>query len=95
MTKDTDSDPAASLGSVDEPCILPRKTIGEARLMRWVPVTERLPEESQRVLFTYPATVSAGQYMDGDFWEPEGHDTVVIRGVTHWTPLPAPPTGSK
>ncbi|MDO4264107.1 MAG: DUF551 domain-containing protein [Deinococcus sp.] len=58
---------------------------------RWLPVSERLPEEGQRVLFAdIGAGIHAGRRCsDGwdepvDFWD-EGE-------ITHWMPLPEPPT---
>lgn len=61
---------------------------------RWIPVTERLPDEMQYV-------ICAGQYLsDRSWWRCAG----VFRGgsfvdarsgdmnPTHWIPLPEPPT---
>ena len=57
----------------------------------WIPVVERLPVEAQRVRFSDGSRFWSGQFVDDDFWQDEGDDAVVIRGVTHWMPLPAPP----
>ena len=51
----------------------------------WIPVTERLPAESQRVRFSNDLGAWSGQFVDDDFWQDEGgDDAVVIRGVTRW-----------
>ena len=59
---------------------------------RWIPVGERLPEQHHHVIgwqpdFARAAEVwigSSGQWLGGDF-EPAGD-------ITHWMPLPKPPT---
>ena len=62
---------------------------------RWIPVTERLPENLQRVLIFRP-----GQYfeihiarMSGINWEKWDIDyrTGKKGSITHWMPLPEPP----
>ena len=101
MSKDSDSDPAASLGSVDEPCIVPRKTIGEARLMRWIPVTERLPDignhEKSRADSCYDrCLIWDGLRVFEAVYGPLGWYTENGKEhPTHWMPLPAPPTDDK
>lgn len=57
---------------------------------KWIPVTERLPEDGKRVVcfmvYAPPLRISI-QYNVwlGDEWEvDDGH-------VTHWMPLPLPP----
>ena len=56
---------------------------------RWIPVTERLPENDTRVLICYEDQVgNKGQDTDrvhGNRWIRYG------RHVTHWMPLPEPP----
>lgn len=63
---------------------------------RWIPVTERLPEEDcvgTTVLCVlekkkrYWRWVDIRLFMDGDFWHPKGQKGK----VTHWMPLPEPP----
>lgn len=58
----------------------------------WVPVTERLPEESAVVLaFDSGRIVEGWTYIDcdGDVrWCGRGSD---LYSVTHWRPMPAPP----
>jgi len=61
----------------------------EQDIPRWIPVGERLPEHSCRVLTAglqkYPVVCS--------FWATDNtfRDGNLVDGVTHWMPLPAPP----
>jgi hypothetical protein len=70
----------------------------------WIPVTERLPENSRHVLICRATgRVSIGHIplygvgVDVSYWYKDGlakfHDVVSYRlvGVTHWMPLPEPP----
>lgn len=67
---------------------------------RWILVSERLPEEGERVLVwngadhpTHVATFTIGG-RPGDRWfydDGYGDPDCWIDGVTHWMPLPAAP----
>ena len=62
---------------------------------RWIPVTERLPEDSmQKVLVFVPHIhgdiVDGGRYLGADGWVLEGWYLTQF-AVTHWMPLPEPP----
>lgn len=62
---------------------------------RWIPVTERLPENPvKKVLVFVPHThgniVDAGRYLGADGWVLEGW-YLTQNAVTHWMPLPEPP----
>ena len=62
-------------------------------VQQWIPVTERLPEEGQRVL-----SVKEEGYVEincitnrtGD-WFSRAYDPSSV--ITHWMPLPEPPKG--
>ena len=69
-------------------------------VQKWIPVTERLPEEKQLVL----AVCKSGKIFVGDYWDCYGTIIWRIRTardstknitqiVTHWMPLPEPPKG--
>lgn len=66
---------------------------------RWIPVEERLPKDGEPVLvarrlryFTdeMPTLISSMWYEHGDFCGEE--NDLPREGVTHWMPLPEPPT---
>lgn len=66
--------------------------------MRWVPVTERLPERGQAILFYVGAysEIHSGTWQDASFLEHDGYSSWPAHddpryGVTHWMPLPEPP----
>ena len=57
---------------------------------RWIPVTERLPEEDTVCLGIDVTGVGwTLHYEDGEF-EPDVM-TASFPGITHWMPLPEPP----
>lgn len=67
----------------------------EAKVPRWIPVTERLPEIEQRVLVLDRhgnATVRTLRCLTGEkepSFRPDG--LVPRKHITHWMPLPEPP----
>jgi hypothetical protein len=66
--------------------------IEELSKPRWIPVTERLPENGEYVLCFCRANIVCvlRRDKDGDWYENPTH--VYMSGfVTHWMPLPSPP----
>lgn len=67
----------------------------EARVPRWIPVEERLPDIDEEVLVcTNEGLYKVAQYSGADkFWTLELNQMVwgMVAGVTHWMPLPEPP----
>ena len=60
----------------------------ENRMPRWIPVTERLPEEDELVLvWRNNGLPYVSRRIDLSYWVGLGRDA----GVTHWMPLPEPP----
>ena len=65
---------------------------------RWIPVSERLPEENDPVLTIYSTRDGIGSiqkrcYVGSEMWyDFEDMCNVHQRNVTHWMPLPTPPT---
>ena len=56
----------------------------------WVSVEERLPPPKQNVLAYSPESgIAEADYRDGVWMQYRW--SAVMRGVTHWMPLPAPP----
>lgn len=54
---------------------------------KWIPVTERLPEQGQEVIL-YTGNILKPTVLAYQFWNPK-YDTWTH--VTHWMPLPEPP----
>jgi hypothetical protein len=75
--------------------ILAKETLALREKTRWIPVTEKLPEDSKHKLPHTAIEVLVrnikGNFLavllDGEFWD-EGN---LIDHVTHWMPLPEPP----
>jgi len=72
-------------------------TLEEAQ--RWIPVSERLPENYQRVIACGTdyanEPVGAAKFIDGKWYDQDVVDNCGdwerLYNVTHWLPLPAPP----
>ncbi len=66
--------------------------------MRWIPVTERLPETNEEILLSFEefSFTAAGRYerdkKGGAFYLEHGEDTCISLGyhVNAWMPWPAP-----
>jgi hypothetical protein len=68
---------------------------------RWIPVTERMPDNGVEVLTWNPTgpyqTVACwvgNEWSSGDC-RADAYDRFEEEGITHWMPLPAPPTDGK
>jgi len=57
--------------------------------LRWIPVTERLPEKIKVVNVSDGICVGAGYVCNFGDWILDGK--VDMQSVTHWMPLPQPP----
>lgn len=66
----------------------------ETQVPKWIPVTERLPEQYEAVLIAYDDDlggkgVSMGIYFDGKLRAWSG--VILPDDITHWMPLPNAP----
>jgi len=67
------------------------------RAPRWIPVSERLPEEDDYVLACYEggfvriAKLTPEEDDMIQCWHLDGGNDVTIKAFTHWMPLPKPP----
>ena len=78
-----------------EAAALVAKESAELLERRWIPVTERLPEDPvKKVLVFVPHIhgniVDVGRYLGADGWVLEGW-YLTQNAVTHWMPLPKAP----
>ena len=58
---------------------------------RWVPVSEKLPDERAVVLGWWRDQGPLTVFWDGLHWGDAGDDIAIGYGITHWQPLPEPP----
>ena len=64
---------------------------GKRDAMKWIPVTERLPEKNRCILIcSKQGGIAEGVYMGGRAWIQYRWNAVGM-DVTHWMPLPEPP----
>ena len=68
---------------------------------KWIPVTERLPKDSERVLAYHDDGLIRFGICKGGFADVvstiylQNHCRTCFSKVTHWMPLPEPPKGEK
>jgi hypothetical protein len=75
-------------------------------MMEWISVDDALPQENQRVIYYFEHTgISIGTYNQVEYPEEvagksgiygncfSGSGGYLVDDVTHWMPLPKPPTG--
>ena len=66
---------------------------GKADAMKWIPVTERLPEKKGNYLGFTGSAFMVGYYKGNAVWWIWSKDVEGVDLFTHWMPLPEPPKG--
>ena len=65
--------------------------------MKWISVKERLPGNGSVVLavteYRHSVSTPTLLWIDGDWFTYDGYK--LLSEVTHWQPLPAPPSGKE
>lgn len=69
------------------------ETAGKAveQIPRWIPVTERLPQEREWVLCQCRAKIRMVLRLQNGYWHQDSRHEFMSGFVTHWMPLPEPP----
>ena len=68
----------------------------QGKIRRWIPVTERLPEEAGNYLtFSVGGTWGQLSAVEISFWDCKNFHVNSFTVVTHWMPLPEPPKADK
>ena len=70
---------------------------GKAKAMRWIPVSEALPEEDKQVIvigITASEYAILGEYQNG-YWVDGSTGEYIPYEITHWMPLPEPYKGEE
>lgn len=73
----------------------PTEKAPQKEAAQWIPVSERLPEQSTRVLIWYRRSFNEWRPEFGEIslghWRPDGGNGNFDNDVLHWMPLPEPP----
>lgn len=86
---------AAAVQAVSDACILAVAALREQEQRRWIPVTERLPDENNRWVLCL-CVGGAMEVLRFDYtmrnWDSQyPRRCYMEKYVTHWMPLPEPP----
>ena len=58
---------------------------------KWIPVTERLPDERKWVLCQCRVNIRMVLRLQNGYWHQDSEHEFMKGFVTHWMPLPEPP----
>ena len=65
------------------------------KVPKWIPVTERLPDEREWVLCQCRAKIRMVLRLQNGYWHQDSQHEFMSGFVTHWMPLPDPPTAEE
>ena len=60
-------------------------------VLKWIPVSERLPEKYETVLTYDGYSVEPGVFYGNSYFYELDNEAYPLFGITHWMPLPDPP----
>ena len=94
-----ETDHSITLAVVENKAIAEHLLANGVTVQRWIPVTERLPEEGEYVLcvlkgFNYGGKIQVCKFVPADKFKDKPYFEHFRNGfpsVTHWMPLPEPP----
>ena len=93
MIKDNEEDGGVEFGNKDKEALT--LAISALEQERWIPVTERLPEENGRYIICYEDATTFLDYFNGKWFFPLGKDRTAWEEtgtIIAWRPLPEPYT---
>lgn len=84
--------------ALSDACILAVAALREHERLRWIPVTDRLPEIGQKCLIANREIVVRGWLRPDGVWKTGVSNDEIwskfsLYPPTHWMPLPQPPKG--
>jgi hypothetical protein len=66
-------------------------TVPDKNVGKWIPVTERLPDNNAYINVTTDGVVVQAYWHNDRFYAFTAVGVATVGGVTHWMPLPEPP----
>ena len=86
----------AAVQAVSDACVLSVAALREQENLRWIPVTERLPDIGRKCLIANREIVARGWLRPDGVWKTGVSSDEVwgkfsLHQPTHWMPLPEPP----
>lgn len=84
-------DPIGRLAAYEDTGLTPSEIMDGKLLTGWIPVSEKLPEPGERVIFMLDNFVGEGYLLANGNWERHHGIYPFSDNPTHWMPMPEPP----